>query len=158
LGMVFMNSIMRYWTVVERNSKVLEWSGPFLYNRLLWTGFGIIALVLTYVLFPMSAETLTGKRANKKAKEAAEAEEQEKNVRPRAVTQLPQVTQTFSSGTNWQQFVSMTRLRLQNILREIPFWGIAILMVIFCGINGAFAGEVSGVKVWPVTYLMLNVL
>jgi len=31
-------------------------------------------------------------------------------------------------------------------------------MVIFCGINGAFAGEVSGVKVWPVTYLMLNVL
>ena len=158
LGMVFMNSIMRYWTVVERNSKLLEWSGPFLYNRLLWTGFGILALLLTYALFPMSAETLTGKRANKKAKEAAEAEEQEKKARPRAVTQLPQVTQTFSSATTWQQFVSMTRLRLQNILREIPFRGIAILMVIFCAINGEFAGEVSGVKVWPVTYLMLNVL
>ncbi|HJY92620.1 MAG TPA: hypothetical protein VJ255_20205, partial [Candidatus Acidoferrum sp.] len=57
LGMVFMNSIMRYWTVVERNSKFLEWSGSFLYNRLVWTGFGIAALVLTYVLFPMSAET-----------------------------------------------------------------------------------------------------
>ena len=158
LGMVFMNSIMRYWTVVERNSKFLEWSGSFLYNRLVWTSFGIAALVLTYVLFPMSAETLTGKRANKKAKEAAEAEEQEKKARPRAVTQLPQVTQAFSGATTWQQFVSMTRLRLQNILREIPFWGIAVLMVIFCGINGAFAGEVSGVKVWPVTYLMLNVL
>ena len=137
LGMVFMNSIMRYWTVVERNSKFLEWSGSFLYNRLVWTSFGIAALVLTYVLFPMSAETLTGKRANKKAKEAAEAEEQEKKARPRAVTQLPQVTQAFSGATTWQQFVSMTRLRLQNILREIPFWGIAVLMVIFCGINGA---------------------
>jgi ABC-2 type transport system permease protein len=158
LGMVFMNSITRYWTVVERNSKLLDWTGPFLYNRLVWTGFGILALVLTYVLFPMSAETLTGKRANKQARQAAEAEEQEKKTRPRAVTQLPQVAQSFSSATTWQQFTSMTRLRLQNILREIPFWGIAVLMVIFCGINGAFAGELNGVKVWPVTYLMLNVL
>ncbi len=158
LGMVFMNSIMRYWTVVERNSKLLEWSGSFLYNRLFWSGLGIVALAVTYFLFPMSAETLTGKRANKKAREAAEAEEQEKKIRPRAVTQLPAVTQNFASSTTWQQFASMTRLRMQNILREIPFWGIAILMIIFCAINGAFAGEVSGVKVWPVTYLMLNVL
>ncbi len=93
------------------------------------------------LLFPMSAEVLTGKRANKKAREAAEAEEQEKKARPRAVTQLPQVAQNFSSATTWQQFMSMTRLRLQNILREIPFWGIAILMMIFCAINGAFAGR-----------------
>jgi ABC-2 type transport system permease protein len=99
---------MRYWTAVERNSKFLEWSGPFLYNRLVWTSFGIAALVPTYVLFPMPAETLTGKRANKKAKEAAEAEEQEKKARPRA-TQLPQVTQTFFSATTCQQFVPMVR-------------------------------------------------
>jgi hypothetical protein len=36
---------------------------------------------LTYVLFPMSAETLAGKHANKEAKEAAEAEEQKKKAR-----------------------------------------------------------------------------
>jgi hypothetical protein len=33
------------------------------------------------------------------------------------------------------------RLRLQNIDREIPFWGIAVLMVIFCGINGGSLGK-----------------
>ena len=75
----------------------------------MWTSFGIAALVPTYVLFPMSAETLTGKRANKKAKEAAEAKEEEKKAGLHAVTQLPQVTQTFSSATTWQQFVSMVR-------------------------------------------------
>jgi ABC-2 type transport system permease protein len=158
LGMVFMNSIMRYWTVVERNSKLLEWTGPFLYNRLLWTGAGIVALLLTYALFPMSAETLTGRRANRRAKATAEAEEQEKKARPRGATQLPQVKRHFSGGATWRQFVSMTRLRTQNIVREIPFWGIGLLMVIFCAINGFFAGEVNGVKVWPVTYLMLDVL
>jgi ABC-2 type transport system permease protein len=101
---------------------------------------------------------LTGKRANRKAREAAEAEEQEKKIKPRGVAQLPVVTQEFTARTTWMQFWSMTRIRMQNILREIPFWAIALLMVLFCGINGYFAGEVSGVKVWPVTYLMLGVL
>ena len=41
-----MNSLTRYWTVAERNSGLLEWSGAFLYNRLLWTGVGIVALAL----------------------------------------------------------------------------------------------------------------
>ena len=158
LGMVFMNSIMRYWTVVERNSRLLDWTGPFLYNRLLWTGVGSAALLLTYVLFPMSAETLAGRRTSRKAKEVAEAEELEKKARPRGATQLPQVTQTFSGATTWTQFASLTWLRMQNIVREIPFWAIGLLMVIFCAIDGFFAGEVSGVKVWPVSYLMLDAL
>lgn len=158
LGLIFMGSIMRYWTVVERNSRFLDWNGAFLYNRLLWTGVGVVALAITYFFFPMSAEILTSKKANRKAREAAEAEEQQKKARPRAVTQLPAVTQQFSPRTTWLQFVSMTQLRVWNIVREIPFWGIALLMIIFCAINGYFAGETSGVKVWPVTYLMLNVL
>jgi ABC-2 type transport system permease protein len=158
LGMIFTNSITRYWTVVERNSKHLEWTGVFLYNRLIWIAVGIVALVITYILFPMSAEALAGRRANRKARQAAEVEEQENKVRQRATSQLPIAHQIFDTGTTWMQFVSMTRIRLQNILREIPFWAIAILMVIFCAINGAFAGEINGVKVWPVTYLMLNVL
>ena len=83
LGLVFMTSLMRYWTVAERNTRLLDWSGAFLWNRLLWMGIGVVALGLTYALFPMSAEALAGKRANKKAKEAAEAEEQEKKTRVR---------------------------------------------------------------------------
>jgi ABC-2 type transport system permease protein len=158
LGLIFTQSITRYWTVAERNSKHLEWTGMFLYNRLFWIAVGILALAIAYILFPMSAEAFAGRRANRKAKQAAETEAQEKKIRPRAATQLPAVHQIFSSATTWAQFVSMTKIRLQNIVREIPFWAIVILMVIFCAINGAFAGEVSGVKVWPVTYLMLNVI
>ena len=158
LGMVFMNSIMRYWTVVERNSRLLEWTGPFLYNRLLWIGVGSLALLLTYVLFPMSAEVLAGRRVSRKAREAAQAEELEKKSRPRAATQLRKVTQSFLGLTTWKQFTSLTWMRMQNIAREIPLWAIGLLMVIFCAINGYFAGETSGVRVWPVTYLMLSAL
>jgi hypothetical protein len=158
LGLIFTSSLTRYWTVVERNSKFFDWTGAFLYNRLLWTGLGLLALAATYALFPMSAELLTGKRAHRKAKEAAEAEEQEKKTRPRGVTELPAVTPVFSATTTWMQFWSMTRMRIQNTVKELPFWAISVLMLFFCGVNGYFAGEVSGVKVWPVTYLMVDVL
>lgn len=158
LGMIFMGNIMRYWTVVERNSRTLEWTGPFLYNRLLWMGVGITALCLTYLLFPMSAEVLAGRRVSRKAREAAEAEAQERQGSSRAAARLPAVSQVFSAATTWKQFVSLSWLRTQNVIREIPFWAIGLLMVIFCAINGYFAGETNGVKVWPVTYLMLTAL
>ena len=156
LGLILGVSLTRYWTVVERNSKLLDWTGVFLYNRLLWIGVGLVALALTYFLFPMSAEVLVGKRANKQARQAAEAEEQEKKTKPRAVAQLPAVARVFNTHTTWAQFRSMTQIRARNIFREIPFWAIALLLVIFCVVDGYFAGEVSGVKVWPVTYLMLG--
>ncbi|MGB7726382.1 MAG: M1 family aminopeptidase [Candidatus Acidiferrum sp.] len=158
MGLILVRAVTRYWTVAEQNSKFLDWSGTVLYNRLLWTGVGIVALAVTYVLFPMSAEALTSKRANKKAREAAEAEEQEKKARPRAVAQLPAVTQVFNAGTTWAQFWSMTKMRARNIFREPVFWAIGLLLVFFCGADGWLAGNVSGVDVWPVTYVVLNTM
>lgn len=157
LGMVYMGSIMRYWTVVERNTRLLEWTGPFLYNRLFWSGIGVFSLFLTYLLFPMSAEELTSRSVSKKAKRAAEAEELEKKAQLRAA-RIPVVPQIFSSATSMRQLRSLTWVRMQNIVRSIPFWAIALLLVVFCATNGYFAGESNGVKVWPVTYLMLTAL
>jgi hypothetical protein len=62
------------------------------------------------------------------------------------------------SGTNCYLCLGLLNGFAEHRSGEIAFWGIAVSMVIFCGINGAFAGEVNGVKVWPVTYLMFNVL
>src|SRR5271167_1042443 len=47
-------------------------------------------------------------------------------------------------------------LRLRNIFRDIPFWAIVALMVVFGINNGHFAGRVAEQNVWPVTYLMLQ--
>jgi ABC-2 type transport system permease protein len=156
MGLVLIRSATRYWTVAEQNSKFLNWSGTFLYNRLLWIAVGIVVLALTYLLFPMSAEALTARRANKKAQEAAETEEQERKARPRAVGQLPVLTRLFNSSTTWAQFRSMTKMRARNIFREPVFWALMVLLTFFCGADCFVAGNVSGVTVWPVTYVVLN--
>src|SRR5256885_7910232 len=52
----------------------------------------------------------------------------------------------------------MTRLRFFNIVHEVPFWAIALIMIVFVLISGHFAGRSNGVEVWPVTYLMVAVV
>lgn len=157
LGLILVQSLTRYWTVVEKNSLVPHWTGAFLYNRLLWIGVGAVSLAVALTLFPMSAEVLGSRRSTKVADAAREEEEGEKKAR-RIVGGLPQVKQIFGTGTTWRQLISLTRLRLFNIVREIPFWAILFIMMVFVLVNGHFAGNNNGVDVWPVTFLVVSIV
>jgi ABC-2 type transport system permease protein len=163
IGTLMIDRITRYWTVVERNTQLLPWGfsgyapGVFLYNRLLWTTVGFAALAVCWALFPMSVEALTARSQGKRAAKAREQEQHEaQQVRSRLTARLPQVHQIFGAGTTLAQYLSLTRLRIQIITREIPFWGIVVLLLAFAINNGYFAGRTSGGDVWPVTYLMLQ--
>jgi hypothetical protein len=156
LGFVLVDNITRYWTVAERNMQLVHWSGMLLYNRLAWLGVGLIAVFVTYAFFPMSAETLTSRRSGRRAQALKEEEGEQQAPRPRFTIDLPRATQTFSAATLRAQLASLTRIRFLNVVREIPFWAIALIMVAFVVVNGYFAGQVNDVDVWPVTYLMVG--
>jgi ABC-2 type transport system permease protein len=171
VGFLYNDAITRYWTVVERNTLLYSWSmqsspqsagGVFLYNRLLWGSVGLFSLLALWKLFPMSVEALTARSSGRRA---ALARQQEltspalAGAAPRrslVAARLPAVHQVFGARTTLAQLTSLTRLRISNIVREVPFWGIAILMAGIALNNGHYAGRVGGVNVWPVTYLMLQ--
>ena len=162
IGLVLFDDVTRYWTVIEKNTLFVTWSpalsgGVFLYNRLLWISVGLVALGTVWALFPMSVEALTtrsqGRRAAKaKMQDLAEA----LPVRSRITAGLPLAHQTFTPATTFAQYLSLSRLRLRNILRDIPFWAIVALLIAFGINNGHFAGRVAEQNVWPVTYLMVQ--
>ena len=156
VGLLYNDAITRYWTVIEKNTLLYSWSGVFLYNRILWCSVGVIALLAVWKLFPMSVETLTAKVSTKRATAQREQEEAVKPRRSLVSIPLPRVHQVFGSGTTFAQFVSLTRIRVSNIVHEIPFWGILILMAALALNNGHFAGHSRGSITWPVTYLMLG--
>jgi hypothetical protein len=163
IGLLMVDRLTRYWSVVEKNSQLLPWDfsgyspGVFLYNRLLWTAVGVAALISVWAMFPMSVEALTAKSQGKRAAKARQQEAEESSpVRSRVAATLPRVRQLFGAATTVAQYWSLTRLRIRIITREIPFWAIAGLLVAFAVNNGYFAGRVAGVDVWPVTYLMLQ--
>jgi ABC-type transport system involved in multi-copper enzyme maturation permease subunit len=162
IGLQLADVLARYWTVAEKNTLLFSWSphvsqGVFLYNRLLWSAVGFISLVICYRFFPMSVEALTasaqGRRAARaKRQEAAEAEPRRSLV----AAPLPRVQQFFGGRAGFAQFVSLTRVRLTNITRELPFLAIIVLLTVFALINGYFAGKVNDQNVYPVTFLMVQ--
>jgi len=156
IGFLYNDAITRYWTVVEKNTLLYSWSGVFLYNRLLWSGIGLLALLAVWRFFPMSVESLTAKSSSKRANLQREQDEAAKPRRSLVAIPLPRVTQIFGRGTSFAQYVSLTRIRVSNIVHEVPFWGILILMAAISLNNGHFAGRRGGANVWPVTYLMLQ--
>jgi len=156
IGFLYNDAITRYWTVIEKNTLLYPWSGVFLYNRLLWSSIGLLALLAVWALFPMSVEALTAKSSSKRANLQREQEEAVKPRRSLVSIPLPRVHQIFGPGTSFAQFLSLTRIRISNITHEIPFWGILILMAALALNNGHFAGKIGGTNVWPVTYLMLQ--
>src|ERR1700722_12730636 len=163
VGLRLIDTVTRYWSVAEKNSRLLPWDfsgyspGVFLYNRLLWTGVGVVALGAAWVLFPMSVEALTARSQGKRADKARRREAEAARPNPSRLTvSLPRVHQVFGAGTTLLQFLSLTRLRIRTVAREIPFWAIVGLLIAFAVNNGHFAGRVGGENVWPVTYLMLQ--
>ena len=152
LGNILVDTITRYWTVVEQNSILPAWNGVFLYNRLVWVGVGLLSLVVSYVFFPLSAEALTRKRS---AKTQAEPED-EILSRPTSQVILPITQKAFSFATIVQQFFSLVSLRLRNTVRELTFWAIVLFMLANTLVGAHFAGHVRGANVWPVTSLMVS--
>jgi len=163
VGLILVDNVSRYWTVIEKNTRLLPWDfsgyspGVFLYNRILWTVVGLASLAGTWVLFPMSVEALTARSQGKRAAKARlQDTEEARTVRSLVAAQLPRVHQLFDARTRVTQFVSLVRLRVRNIVREIPFWAIVGLLIAFAINNGQFAGRAGDQNVWPVTYLMLQ--
>jgi ABC-2 type transport system permease protein len=163
VGLLMFSNITRYWTVIEKNTRLLPWDfsgdspGVFLYNRLLWSSVGLVSLAVLYALFPVSVEALTSRSQGKRAAKARlQDDEDDSPVRSLVAARLPRVRQVFGAATSLRQYFSLTRLRIRTITREIPFWGIVGLLVMLSLSNGYFAGKVGGQNVWPVTYLMLR--
>jgi aminopeptidase N len=161
VGLLLNNAVARYWTVIERNTLLFPWDfsgyspGVFLLNRLLWICVGVVALAAVWALFPLSVEALTARSSGKRAARESRNEEQSApRGRSFVGVQLPKVHQSFDMHTSFRQYAALTRLRIRLILKEVPFWAIVGLLVVFAVNNGHFAGRVGGTDVWPVTYLM----
>ncbi len=162
IGIILFNNVTRYWTVIEKNTLFVSWSpallnGVFLYNRLLWIGVGVVSLISVWALFPMSVEALTARSQGRRAAKAKEQELTEAQpLRSLVPAQLPRAHQSFTASTTFAQYVSLSRLRMRSIFRDIPFWALVALIVAFAVNNGYFAGRIAEQNVWPVTYLMVQ--
>ncbi len=156
VGLRLVDAVARYWTPAEQNTLQFHLNGVFLYNRLVWTAVGLISLIVLYALFPLSVETLTSVSQGRRAARERENDATAKTVRSLVAKRLPVVHQVFNAFTTFEQFASLTRIRMKNIFTELPFWAIFAVMVMYALLLGHYAGHVEDGNAYPVTFLMLD--
>jgi ABC-2 type transport system permease protein len=139
--------LTEYWTIAEKNSRVVPLAGVFLYNRLLWAGLGVAMLALTYARFSFSASA-EGK-ARRLPEERAEHA-------PAALPAAP--TLDFSSRASFAAFLELTRLQFKETVKNVFFLVIVLAGVLFVVAAGLNADQIYGTRTWPVTYEVLEVL
>lgn len=153
LGISSFQYVSRYWTIAEKNTMTIPFAGVMAWNRLFWLGVGALATAIAFLGFPFSAETLIGKYARKRSVEGAK-EKGPPAFKPAAIA----VKQRFDSRATLRQLLTLTRIHLSSIVKEVPFIIIALIGVLVALVVGLDVGTILDTPVYPVTYLMADMI
>jgi ABC-2 type transport system permease protein len=157
LGLTSFALATRYWTVAERNSKVLPLQGLFLWNRLIW--IGVAVAIFAFTLWKFRVEI--GSRKSRKAKavdSGAGTLDPFGAVRvPRPLSEMKAV-QRVGAAAWFPQFGSTFRLELRSVVKSVPFLVILFLGLVNVTGGAAFADSLFDTKIYPVTGVMLRTI
>ncbi|HYO76830.1 MAG TPA: M1 family aminopeptidase, partial [Thermoanaerobaculia bacterium] len=142
----------RYWTVFDKNTKLLPLDGVFVWNRILWIGVALAVLAFAYWKFTFSTGT---RKSRKKARVAGLNDAAP--LEPAQVV-VPTVQQTFGGVASWRQFSAATRREVIAVFKSIPF--VIMLGLGIANIWGASTsiGSFFGTAVYPTTAMMIQLI
>lgn len=140
----------QYWTPAERNSTLASFSGYILYNRLIWIGVGVMALVITHVAFSFNVV----RNSFIKRRPVADDFRQIK-IESKA---LPKAEPVINTKTHITQLLKLTKFYFDSIIKEIPFIGIVISGLLLLFLNAMNLDELYGTSTYPTTYSVLHII
>jgi ABC-2 type transport system permease protein len=173
-GMRAQSSLTQYWSIAEKNARVIPVSGVLLTNRLIWLAVAIGILAIAYVRFrfahslndgaPAAAGDasagagVTSTEAGTAAIAAPVPVATEPMLAPVRTSALPQVTRHFDSAARWVQFKSVFSRAFWRIVRSRYFGAIVGGGLLYLVIAARAAGSIYGTTTWPVTHQMESLL
>ncbi len=137
----------QYLTPAEQNLTGPAFAGYLLTNRLIWTGGGLVLLLLAYQLFSFSSK----QEKSAKPKKAAA-----KSTAPTTILALAVSPSIAKDSPVWLTFWSFFSINLRSMLKNTTF----IILLLFAALlllsdlwNGF---EYFGLQSYPVTYKMID--
>jgi ABC-2 type transport system permease protein len=125
----------RYWTVVERNSRIVALEGTLLWNRVLWSGVAIAAVAWIIARFRLESP-------------AVHAGEPPAPEPIRRHVLLPAATRRFDLSARLAQLRFQTRVELRGVLLGGPFIALMIFAIAMTvGNSFAFVDQLFGTTV-----------
>ena len=150
-GLGTYSNIIRYWTPEEQNTMTVPFQGMLIWNRLIWVGLGVFALL--YTLFKFDFQKFLNKNYTSKKKNDNLDEENA----AAAFTKIPRVSKIFSKSLNIRLLFDLAFMEFKNIVRDNFFIAILIAAVLFLFFDAWFGFPIYGTPSLPLTYYMLEV-
>lgn len=143
-----------FWTMAERNTMMIPMDDVLLYNRLLWSALGIIALIIGYCTFNFQ---IVRDKASKKKLQTAErcTYKPELSGTPK---EIPPVTARTGIGAGLNQLLHHALFNFRFIVNSIPFWAIVLCGMSILVITPFNLGTVYGVDSYPTTDILVGEL
>jgi hypothetical protein len=160
-GLRAQSALTPYWSIAEKNERLVPISGVLLANRLIWLGVAGAIFVVAYLRFKF-AHSLNDSAPTRPAEaESAVAGPEivtEELIAPVRMAALPEVTQHFDAAARWLQFRSVFSRSFWRIVRSKYFGTIVGGGLLYLVVAARAAGKLFGTTTWPVTYQMEAVL
>lgn len=140
--------VSRYWTIVEKNTAVIELSGVLLQNRIYWLLFAIIVLALFSGL--TKKFTLPSRAEKKKIKNSANENIEEKLNN--------QVNYKAHSNSFLAPLWLRVKFEVKQVIFSMPFIILAVLCI-FLLISALLSDNGwYGTSSWSLTHLMISAI
>ena len=142
--------LTEYWPVAQRNTRPVALTDVYLVNRLAWSGFALLVLVLGYWRFQASGEPDVRSRAGKPAADTPVALSQA----ARDTTAAPD----FAARSLGILLLKSAWSNLRESVRNVYFAALALAGVLALAASAIDLGAIHGTHTWPVTYLVLELV
>ncbi|MFC3811750.1 ABC transporter permease/M1 family aminopeptidase [Lacihabitans lacunae] len=125
LGFEAYFSLVKYWTISQKNVSSIPFRGDFLFNRLIWLFVGVLILMLTYYLFSFKTIINSGKPQSNVAT---------KEKRRFGGAPMPYAYKNFYEHKD--KVLGMAQVYFLEVVKSIPFVAFSILMVLIFFVLG----------------------
>ena len=144
----------KYWTVAEKNTLIIPFTGHLFFNRIIWLSAGVLIFAFAYKKFSFSY-FISEKRSRKKLKQQTLETE---TIDWAGKFLIPRATRIFSFSTNLVQYIKLTGQELKGIVKNVYFIAILFAGVVLMFVNGSQVGKFYGTTTYPVTYQVISII
>ncbi len=136
----------RYLTPFEQNNFLLSVTGNLLLNRVIWSAVGLTLFVAAYFRFSFSYFFQTTQKKNKPDTLTDE--------KPQELTL--KTSSDFSGAYQWRSLKTLTKIEIQNVLKDAYFRSILLGGMIFLILDFWIGNTLYSVPSHPVTSILLE--
>ncbi len=144
-GMQAAARLTEYWTIAEKNTRLVPLRGIFLANRLLWSAIGLGALAFTARRFRFAHPSQGGGARRDDARADAPG------------LALPS-SEPAAAPSALQKLAGLTWLSFQETVKNVYFAVIVLAGVLFMVVAASTMGSLYGTNTYPVTYEVLDLV